>query len=69
MRKAIATITAVIAVSVSAAMSQTTNYTADRTTAEGIEVIRLTDAAHKIEVLVAPSFGNNAYRMTANGKP
>lgn len=50
-------------------MSPAQNYNSAKTAIEGVEVVRLTDSAHRIEVLVAPSFGNNAYRMTANGKP
>ena len=53
----------------SAAMSYAGTYSAERTTVDGIEVIVLKDAARKIEVRVVPSIGNNAYQMTANGKP
>ncbi len=49
-------------------MSQAANYTAEKLTVDGVEVIRLTDAAHKAEVTIAPSIGNNAYDMKVNGK-
>jgi aldose 1-epimerase len=49
-------------------MIQAANYTAERATVDGIEVIRLKDAAHKIEVSIVPSIGNNTYEMKANGK-
>ncbi len=44
-------------------------YTAERTTRDGIEVIRLYHRDTRTEVLVAPSLGNNAYAMSVNGKP
>lgn len=44
------------------------NYTATRATVDGMEVIRLTDAAHKTTVSIVPSFGNNSYEMVVNGK-
>jgi aldose 1-epimerase len=43
------------------------DYTADRLTQDGIEVVRLVDVPRKTEVLVAPSMGNNAYSMKVNG--
>ncbi|MEZ5403623.1 MAG: aldose 1-epimerase [Bryobacteraceae bacterium] len=49
-------------------MLQAANYTAERTTVDGVEVIHLADAAAKTEVWIAPSFGNNAYSMKVNGK-
>jgi aldose 1-epimerase len=49
-------------------MSQAANYTAEKLTVDGLEAVRLTDAAHKTEVLVAPSMGNNSYEMKVNGK-
>jgi|HigsolmetaAR201D_1030396.scaffolds.fasta_scaffold03542_7 Galactose mutarotase and related enzymes len=49
-------------------MLQSANYTAERVTIDNVEVIRLRDAAAQTEVLVAPSFGNNAYEMTVKGK-
>jgi aldose 1-epimerase len=44
------------------------NYTAEKLTVDGIEVVRLTDAGHKTEVMVVPSVGNNSYEMKVNGK-
>ncbi len=49
-------------------MTQTGNYTAERALVDGVEVVHLKDAAHKIEVSVIPSLGNNAYEMKVNGK-
>ncbi len=43
-------------------------YSASRTSVEGIEVVRLTDAARRTEVSIAPSIGNIAYEMKVNGK-
>lgn len=43
------------------------NYSAQKTTVDGIEVVRLTDAAHKTEVSIIPSIGNFAYEMKVNG--
>ncbi len=51
------------------AMTQSGNYSAERTVVDGVEVIHLRDYAHRIEVSVVPSFGNNAYEMKVNGKP
>lgn len=44
------------------------NYSARKLTVDGMEIIRLTDAAHKAEVSVVPSLGNNSYEMKVNGK-
>lgn len=49
-------------------MTQAASYTATRTTADNIEVIRLSDEAHQTEVLIAPSLGNNSYEMKVKGK-
>src|SRR5579862_7587519 len=43
------------------------NYTATRVTVDSTEVIRLTDAAHKMEVSIVPSMGNTAYQVQVNG--
>jgi aldose 1-epimerase len=58
----------IFAILVFSNMTQATNYKAERAVVEGDEVIRLTDAAHGIEVSIAPAFGNNAYEMKVNGK-
>jgi aldose 1-epimerase len=49
-------------------MSLAANYTAEKRTVDGIEVVHLADAARKTDVWIAPSVGNNAYEMTVNGK-
>src|ERR1700724_885028 len=49
-------------------MSQAANYSAKTALVEGVEVVQLTDAAHKTELTVLPSVGNIAYRMMVNGK-
>ena len=45
------------------------NYSAEKITVEGLEVVRLTDAGHHSEVSIVPSIGNIAYEMKVNGKP
>jgi len=49
-------------------MLQAADYSATRATVDSIEVVRLQDAARKLEVLIAPSVGNLAFEMRANGK-
>jgi aldose 1-epimerase len=49
-------------------MSQAANYSAKTAQVEGVEVVQLTDAAHKTELTVLPSVGNIAYRLMVNGK-
>lgn len=49
-------------------MSSAQNYSAQKTVVDSLEVIRLTDAAHKMEVSIVPSIGNTAYEMKVNGK-
>ncbi len=49
-------------------MSQAANYSAKTARVDGVDVVLLSDAAHKTEVTVAPSVGNMAYRMMVNGK-
>jgi aldose 1-epimerase len=51
-----------------AMISQAANYSATKVTVDSTEVIRLVDAAHKMEVSIVPSFGNNAYEIKVNGK-
>lgn len=43
-------------------------YKAERITDHGIEVVRLTDAAHGATALIAPSVGNRAYSFEVHGK-
>jgi aldose 1-epimerase len=50
-------------------MAQASNYSAQKTTVDSIEIVRLADAAQHIEVSIAPSIGNIAYEMKVNGKP
>lgn len=45
------------------------NYTAERRTIDGMEVVSLSDARAKTELFIVPSIGNNAYEMTTNGQP
>ena len=49
-------------------MTEAANYTAQRVTVDGIEVVRLTDDFHKAQVSIAPALGNNAYEFLVNGK-
>ena len=51
-----------------AAMSNAQNYTAQKVVVEGIEVMRLADAARQTEVSIAPSIGNLAYEMNVKGR-
>jgi aldose 1-epimerase len=43
-------------------------YTALRITDHEVPIVRLTDAAHGVEVSVAPGIGNRAYEMKVHGK-
>jgi aldose 1-epimerase len=49
-------------------MSEAANYSAERATEDGMEVLVLRDARAKTEVKIAPKIGNNAYSMKVNGK-
>ena len=49
-------------------MAQAANYSAAKTTVDGIEIVRLTDAARHTEVSIAPAIGNMAYELKVNGK-
>jgi len=44
------------------------NYTAERQTSDGVEIVYLADARTKTEVWIAPSIGNNSYEMKVNGQ-
>jgi len=48
-------------------MLQSQNYTAERLTVDGLEVVHLADAAAGIEVRIVPGIGNNAYSMKVKG--
>ena len=50
------------------AMTTPSNYSAQNIEIDGTQVVRLVDDAHKTEVFVVPSLGNNAYEMKVNGK-
>jgi aldose 1-epimerase len=43
-------------------------YAAVRTEDHGVAIVRLTDAAHGVEVSIVPSIGNLAYEMKVHGK-
>jgi aldose 1-epimerase len=49
-------------------MSIAADYSAQKAVVDGIEVVRLADAARHAEVAVAPSLGNLAYEFKVNGK-
>jgi len=49
-------------------MTEAANYSAQKTSVDSIDVLRLTDAAHRTEVSIAPSIGNIAYEMKVNGQ-
>lgn len=51
------------------ANAEAAQYAVDRASVDGIEVIKLRDAARKTEVSIVPSVGNIAYDMKVNGKP
>ena len=50
-------------------MAQAANYSAETLNVGGVEVIRLSDAAHHVEVSICPSVGNIAYDLRVNGTP
>ncbi|HLG95064.1 MAG TPA: aldose 1-epimerase [Bryobacteraceae bacterium] len=50
-------------------MAQVANYSAERQIVDGVEVVRLSDAAHRMDVSIAPSIGNIAYDLRVNGQP
>ena len=43
------------------------NYTAEKTSDHGVDIVRLTDKAAGVEVSVAPSIGNRVYEMKVHG--
>jgi aldose 1-epimerase len=49
-------------------MAQIHNYTARQTDDRGTPVVRLTDAAHSMEVAIVPSLGNRAVEMLVRGE-
>lgn len=44
------------------------NYTAEKTSEHGVDIVRLTEASGGIEVAIAPSVGNRLYEMKVHGK-
>jgi len=44
------------------------NYRAERLTDHGVEIVRLTDSAHAVEVSIVPSIGNRGYEMKVGGE-
>jgi aldose 1-epimerase len=44
------------------------NYAVEKSVADGIAIVRLSDAAHSTEIAVAPSVGNMAYRFRCAGE-
>jgi aldose 1-epimerase len=50
-------------------MTQAQNYSSRKLTVDSVEIVRLTDAAHRTEVSICPTVGNIAYDMKVNGKP
>ena len=49
-------------------MSIAANYSAQKAVVDGIDVVRLSDTAHRMEVSIVPSLGNLAYEFKVNGK-
>ena len=50
------------------ARSNAQNYRAHKAMVDGLEVVRLTDAARQTEVSIVPSIGNQAYEMKVRGQ-
>ncbi len=49
-------------------MAQAADYSAQKLKVDSIEIVRLTDAPHHMEVSICPSIGNIAYEMKVKGK-
>ena len=49
-------------------MTPAANYSARKVSVDGIEIVRLADAAARIEVSIAPSIGNMAYEIKVDGR-
>ena len=49
-----------------AALAQ--GYKAEQVVDHDVPIVRLTDAAHGVEVSIAPGIGNRAYEMKVHGK-
>ena len=63
-----ATVTGLAALLLAAASSPAQPYIAQQIQDHGVAVVKLTDAAHAVEVSVIPSFGNLAYEMKVHGQ-
>lgn len=48
--------------------AQTANYEAAKAMVDGVEVVRLADSSHRMEVSIVTSIGNIAYDLKVNGK-
>src|SRR5947209_5169440 len=59
----------VLAAIFATSLMQAANYSAEASKSGGLDIVRLKDAAHKTEVSVLVSIGNNAFDMRVNGKP
>lgn len=59
---------ALIAFLALAACAAAQDYRAERTSDQGVPVIRLTDVKNDVQVAVVPSVGNTAYEMKVHGK-
>jgi hypothetical protein len=44
------------------------NYTAEKFSDHGVDIVRLTDSADGVKVAIAPSVGNRLYEMKVHGK-
>jgi len=49
-------------------VSAAQNYTAEKLSDHGVDIVRLTDPANGVEVAIAPSLGNRLYEMKVHGK-
>jgi len=50
-------------------MAQAANYSAEKLTVDGVDIVRLSDTAHHIQVSICPSAGNIAYDLRVNSQP
>jgi aldose 1-epimerase len=48
--------------------SATQNYTAEKLSDHGVDIVRLADSENGVEVAIAPSLGNRLYEMKVHGK-
>src|SRR5579875_2367449 len=48
--------------------SAASTYSAVKTNDHGVEIVRLVDPSHDVEVSIAPSVGNRAYQLMVHGK-